>query len=124
MEASRLVTVESTASRISRLLRKSHFLPNQSPLQQWFETLLEGAKERWVYAIYWKYSSAASLLCLLDQRNRKVEERKKIVLIGKLTRKLYKKSLNILEYKVTKSKGRKVKAPLKLEQKCFGEPTC
>ncbi|QCD99395.1 transcription factor MYC2 [Vigna unguiculata] len=46
MEASRLVTVESTASRISRLLRKSHFLPNRSPLQQWFETLLEGAKER------------------------------------------------------------------------------
>jgi len=46
---------------------------------------------------------------ILDQRNRKAEERKKIVLIGKLTRKLYKKSLNILEYKVTKSRGRKVK---------------
>jgi len=42
----------------------------------------------------------------------------------KTDKKLYKKSLNILEYKVTKSKGRKVKAPLKLKQKCFGEPTC
>ncbi|XP_047150679.1 transcription factor MYC2-like [Vigna umbellata] len=66
MEASGLPTAESTASRISRLLRQSHFIPDRSPLQRWFETLLERAGERWVYAIYWEYSSATSLLCWRD----------------------------------------------------------
>jgi len=62
MAASRPPTLLSTASSIIPLLRQSQFLPYQTSLQRRFQTILEGARERWMYAIYWEYSSAHSLL--------------------------------------------------------------
>ncbi|KAK7377240.1 hypothetical protein VNO80_02662 [Phaseolus coccineus] len=66
MAASRPPTPQSTASSIIPLLRRFQFLPDQTPLQRRFQTLLKGARERWMYAIYWLYSPADSLLCWGD----------------------------------------------------------
>ncbi|CAJ1972093.1 unnamed protein product [Sphenostylis stenocarpa] len=70
MEAFSLPTPQSTASSATPALPQSRVLPSQTPLQRRFQTLLEGARERWIYAIYWEssydHSSAASLLCWGD----------------------------------------------------------
>jgi len=62
MAASRPQTPQSTASSIIPLLPQSQFLPDQAFLQRRLQMIFECARERWMYAIYWVYSPADSLL--------------------------------------------------------------
>ncbi|ESW33218.1 hypothetical protein PHAVU_001G052400 [Phaseolus vulgaris] len=66
MAASRPQTPQSTASSIIPLLHQSQFLHDQAFLQRRLQMIFEGARERWMYAIYWVYSPADSLLCWGD----------------------------------------------------------
>ena len=63
MAASRPPTPQSTASSIIPLLHQSQFLPDLATLQRRLQMIFEGARERWVYAIYWRYSPTDSLFC-------------------------------------------------------------
>ncbi|KAK7377241.1 hypothetical protein VNO80_02663 [Phaseolus coccineus] len=66
MAASRPPTPQSMASSIIPLLHQSQFLPDLASLQRRLQMIFEGARERWMYAIYWEYSPADSLLCWGD----------------------------------------------------------
>jgi len=53
---------QSAASGNIPPLRRSQFVPDQTPLQRLFQTILEGSREKWMYVIYWEYSAPDYLL--------------------------------------------------------------